>query len=237
MKWTQTLKSCLNLLFYSTCPLCGRSAAQDFCSGCQQQIQRCQLADPTQFWQGQPPVFPWGLYEGILKRAITALKYNNEYQLAYPLGQWLAQAWLASRVSSRAITVVPIPLHQAKQQQRGYNQAALLAQGFCSFTGLPLQCEGLKRVRRTQAQFSLPSLEREQNLAQAFRLGSNFLRNHPSGPILLLDDIYTTGATARAATQALQQFGIEVYGLVAVAKTSFEVQQPTTRQLPRKHKR
>lgn len=222
MKWTH-LKSCLNLFLYSTCPLCGRSAAQDFCTSCQQQIQRCQLADPTQFWQGQPPVFPWGLYEGVLKRATSALKYDNQHQLAYPLGQWLAQAWLSSQVSSRTkLVVVPIPLHQAKQQQRGYNQAALLAQGFCSFTGLPLQCEGLKRVRKTQAQFGLPISEREQNLAQAFCLGSNFLRNHPSHPILLLDDIYTTGATARAATQALQQFGIEVYGLVTVAKTKFE---------------
>ncbi len=236
MNWTQTLKSCLNLLLYSTCPLCGRSAAQDFCPSCQQQIQRCQLADPAQFWQGQPPVFSWGLYEGALKRAITALKYDNQRQLARPLGQWLAQAWLASKLSSTTkLTVVPIPLHQMKQEQRGYNQAALLAQGFCDFTGLPLRCEGLKRVRRTQAQFGLSISEREQNLVQAFCLGSDFLQNNSPHPILLLDDIYTTGATARAATQTLQQSGIEVYGLVAVATTRIEsVQKPTTKQLLRK---
>lgn len=236
MKWTH-LKSCLDLFLYSTCPLCGRSAARDFCQGCQQQIQRCQLPNSSQFWQGQPPVFPWGLYEGTLKRAITALKYDNQPQLANSLSQWLAQAWLNSELSSTAkLTVIPIPLHQTKQEQRGYNQAALLARGFCSFTGLPLQCEGLKRARRTQAQFGLSTSEREQNLVEAFCLGSDFLQNRPSHPILLLDDIYTTGATARAATQTLEKSGKRVYGLVAVATTRIELtQQPITQPLLRKH--
>ena len=241
MKWTQAFKNSLNLFLYSTCPLCGRSAAQDFCQDCQQQIQHCRLTNPTQFWRGRSPVFSWGLYEGALKRAITALKYNNQPQLAHPLGQWLAQAWLASRQARRAtvptaafpkLIVIPIPLHQTRQQQRGYNQAALLAREFCDFTGLPLRCYGLERTRQTQAQFSLSITDREQNLAQAFCLGNDFLQTHPAYPVLLLDDIYTTGATARAATQALQQSGIEVYGLVTVALTRIEsAQKPAAKQV------
>lgn len=238
MKWRQALKNSLNLFLASTCPLCGRSATQDFCQDCQQQIQRCQVANPTQFWQQQSPIFSWGLYEGRLKRAITALKYENQPQLARPLGQWLAQAWLAAgqtkgtvpRPSASKLMVVPIPLHQIRQQQRGYNQAALLAHEFCSFTGLPLRCHGLSRTRQTQAQFSLSITDREQNLAQAFCLGSDFLQAHPTCPVLLLDDIYTTGATGRAATQALQQSGIKVYGLITVALTRIEsVQKPITK--------
>lgn len=158
-----------------------------------------------------------GAYGGTLKRAIAALKYENQPQVALPLGHWLAQAWLNSQFASTQLIVVPIPLYADKEKQRGYNQAALLAQSFCNTTGLHLQQIGLERIRGTEAQFGLSSLEREQNLAMAFRLGSGFRRHHPASPVLLLDDVYTTGATARSAVQTLQRHGIQVYGLAALA--------------------
>lgn len=206
----------LNIFLKSNCPLCQRPTSKEFCLDCTRQLQRCQLPHPSFLWQGQLPVFAWGVYGGILKRAIAALKYENQPQIARPLGQWLAQAWLNSQLASKLI-VVPIPLHADKQKQRGYNQAALLAQSFCKITGLHLQQMGLERIRGTEAQFGLSALEREKNLAMAFKLGSGFRREVPAKPILLLDDIYTTGATARSAVQTLQKLGIPVYGLVASA--------------------
>lgn len=208
----------LNLFLESNCPLCQRSTSKEFCQDCARQLQRCQ-SHHTQFWQGQLPVFTWGLYGGTLKRAIAALKYENQPQVARPLGHWLAQAWLNSQLGSNRLIVVPIPLHADKQKQRGYNQAALLAQSFCDITGLQLQQMGLERVRVTEAMFSLSTSEREKNLAGAFELGRGFRRHRPSHPVLLLDDIYTTGATARSAAQTLQQLGIPVCGLVAIATT------------------
>lgn len=217
MKWNQALQAGLNLFLCSTCPLCGRTAAGELCQDCQRQIKSCQILKPGQSWQRELPVFSWGMYGGALKRAIAALKYDHQPQLARPLGQWLAQAWLSSKVSHSQLTVVPIPLHPVKQQRRGYNQAALLARSFCDYTGLPLRCQGLERLRQTQAQFGLSISEREQNLAQAFRLGRGFSKHCPAQSVLLLDDIYTTGATARAAIKTLQGSGIPVEGLVTAA--------------------
>jgi ComF family protein len=163
------------------------------------------------------PVFAWGVYGGKLKQAIAALKYENQPQLARPLGHWLAQAWLNSQFASTRLIVVPIPLHADKQKQRGYNQAALLAQSFCALTMLHLQPRGLERIRGTEAQFPLSASEREKNLAMAFGLGPGFRHHRPASSVLLLDDVCTTGATARSAVQTLRQFGIQVYGLVALA--------------------
>lgn len=164
-------------------------------------------------------MFIWGFYGGILKRAIAALKYENHPQLAQPLGHWLGKAWLDSPLSAQAkkMTVIPIPIHAQKLQQRGFNQAELLGNSFCQFTGLSLQPLGLERVRETQSQFGLGSLGREENLADAFRLGKSLSRRPPASPVLLLDDIYTTGATARSAAKTLQQQGIRVFGVVAIA--------------------
>ena len=215
-KWTQKLQGLLNLFLESNCPLCQRPTAKEFCQDCNRRLQRCKLADPSYLWQGELPVFAWGAYGGTLKRAIAALKYENQPQLARPLGYWLAQAWLNSQLASTELIVVPIPLHPDKQKQRGFNQATLLAESFCQTTGLKLQKTGLERVRNTVAQFGLSAKEREKNLAVAFQLGSGF-RHCSTKSVLLLDDIFTTGATAKSAMQTLRQSGIKVGGIVAIA--------------------
>jgi ComF family protein len=212
-------KNICNLFLQSSCPLCQRSTSKAICDTCERQLKQNQLGNPAEFWQGQPALFAWGWYGGILKRTIAHLKYDPQPELARPLGQWLAQAWIESGVSRSPFTVVPIPLHADKQQQRGFNQAELLAQSFCQWTGYPLQANGLERIRSTEAQFTLSASQREQNLSQAFSLGKAFQHRRPSSPVLLLDDIYTTGATIRAATQTLHRHGIRVRGVLAIAKT------------------
>ncbi len=216
--WTKNLQGLLNLFLQSNCSLCQRPTAQEFCTDCARQLQRCQLSHATSLGKEQLPVFAWGVYGGALKRAIAVMKYENQPQIARPLGQWLGQAWLHSEYYQHRLVVVPIPLHASKQKERGYNQAALIAKSFCEVTGLKLKQEGLARIRTTKAQFGLSVSEREQNLADAFRLGQEF-RRRPDAPVLLVDDIYTTGATARSAVQTLRQSGISVYGLVAVSTT------------------
>ncbi|NJO43894.1 MAG: ComF family protein [Cyanobacteria bacterium CRU_2_1] len=218
--WTEKFTDLLNLFIESRCPLCQRSTHQPLCLDCQRQIQHCQLVDRQVFWQEPLPLFVWGKYGGALKRSIASLKYDNQPQLARPLGHWLAQAWLATpQIATKSLTVVPIPMHPDKQKKRGFNQAELLAKSFCEVTGLPLQCQGLARIRATEAQFGLSSAQRQQNLKDAFQLGDAFYHRRPSRAILLLDDIYTTGATAKAAIETLQQHHISVYGLITIAKT------------------
>jgi predicted amidophosphoribosyltransferase len=86
-------------------------------------------------------------------------------------------------------------------------------------TGYKLKVNGLERIKETEAQFSLSAVQRQENLANAFILGKD-LRRHPNIPILLLDDIYTTGATVKAAVQTLEQHQITVLGVAAVATTN-----------------
>ncbi|GAB4210184.1 MAG: ComF family protein [Coleofasciculaceae cyanobacterium] len=209
----------LALFLKSNCPLCDRPADVELCEYCQRQLQRCQFSTPSTLWQGDLPVFVWGNYGGILKRAIAALKYDNQPQLARPLGRWLARAWLESPAATRAqkLTVVPIPLHATKLQKRGYNQAELIARGFCEVTGYKQQPLGLERIRETEAQFGLSVQVREQNLVDAFAIGKDFRKHPPHSPVLIVDDIYTTGATVQSAARILHQHGIALYGVAAIA--------------------
>jgi ComF family protein len=216
--WTSNIRGLLNLFLQSHCPLCQRSTSQEFCQNCTRQLQKCQRQNPISLWQEPLPVFGWGEYGGLVKRAIAAMKYENQPQIARPLGQWLGEAWLLNSPSrdSRPV-VVPIPLHPTKQKQRKYNQAALIGQSFCEITGLKLKLNGLTRVRETEAQFGLSVSKREKNLDKAFAVGQEFRHHPPNIPVLLVDDIYTTGATAKSAVQTFREYGIVVLGLVAVA--------------------
>lgn len=210
----------LNLFLQSPCPLCDRSGGEYFCRYCQQQLQSYQLKNHQEFWSGDLPLFTWGTYQGSVKQAIAALKYNNHPDLARPLGSWMGTAWQSASPIKGKCIVVPIPMHTEKQKQRGFNQAELLAKSFCRITGYELRSHALVRVKETKAQFSLSAAEREKNLQAAFQLGQEFQHlKHLKYPVLLLDDIYTTGATARAAKEILQRSGIKVAGIVALATT------------------
>ncbi|NCJ06237.1 ComF family protein [Synechococcales cyanobacterium C] len=224
------LKHLWQLILQARCPLCQRPARQTFCLDCQRQLQQCQTQSAPLIPETPDDlnILAWGHYGGELKRAIAALKYEDQRAIAQPLGQWIAQTWLQHPHHPQRVGVVPIPLHQNRLQQRGYNQAELLAEHFCRVTGLPLYAQGLKRHRNTQPQFGLSLSQRQQNLAHAFVLGSDRQRLPRHIPILLMDDIYTTGETARAAQQTLIQAGFKVWGVLTLARTYRLTETPAT---------
>ena len=209
----------LSLFLKSSCPLCQRPTPRELCPYCIKQIQSCHKQNPAYLWKQPLPIFVWGNYGGAVKRAIAALKYENQRQIGYLLGQWLGESWLLnSPQPQKQLLVVPIPMHPKKQKQRGFNQATLIAEGFCNVTGYKLKVNGLERIKETEAQFSLSAVQRQENLANAFVIGKD-LRRPPNIPVLLVDDIYTTGATVKAAVQTLEKHQIKVLGVAAVATT------------------
>lgn len=217
------LKSLLSLFLKPNCSLCDRPAEDILCKDCQRQIKNCQLKNPQQFWHLKLPLFAWGEYEGKLKQAIATLKYENHPELGNFLGCWLGESWLKSGMknSFQKISVIPIPLHADKLKQRGFNQAELIAKGFCQLTGYPLIAQGLERVRNTEAMFGLNPRQREDNIKNAFRIAKAIEKY--SSPILLLDDIYTRGTTVREAASTLRSQGIQVTGVVALSTPVREV--------------
>jgi len=166
-----------------------------------------------------PPPFvravAYGPYQGRLKEAIHGLKYEGLRPAAHRLGQLLAEAivQLAAEAPPEML-VIPVPLHRAKRADRGFNQARLLAVealGFLAKTHpqwkLTLAPGTLMRLRATQSQAGLTPRQRRLNVRGAFRVSD------PSAGagkhVLVIDDILTTGATARAAAQALVKAGAE----------------------------
>jgi len=216
-------RSLLNLLFKSECNLCRRDSSEPICDRCQLQLDRLQHRNRERLWRLSPPVWVWGEYRGELKQAITTMKYNNRPQIGEHLGECLGRAWLMTMKSQEhpPLVIVPLPMYAKKRRDRGFDQAEVIAEGFCRITNLPLVAQGLQRVRPTRALFELSSEERQRELKQALQIGSARSElKRLDRAILLIDDIFTTGATARAGATALRSAGFSVYGLAAIATTT-----------------
>ncbi|HET7088154.1 MAG TPA: ComF family protein [Anaerolineae bacterium] len=150
------------------------------------------------------------MFDGRMRHAIHAFKYQGLATLADPLGDALASFWLAAPAPARAIA--PVPLHPQRQRERGYNQAELLARRVGRKADLPIYAGALRRVRATAVQMTLGAEERRANVAGAFRCSTDVLRG---AAVLLIDDVCTTGATLDACALALKEGGVTaVYGLV-----------------------
>ncbi|MFM2313477.1 MAG: hypothetical protein RLZZ04_2753 [Cyanobacteriota bacterium] len=214
-------KQLLSVFLESRCEFCQRTTSDILCEYCWQKLASNQLRqnDRLQLYQTQA-IFSWGLYDGQLKRAIALAKYEGKPEMAQVLGTLLGQAWQESKQSKlikfpSQVTVVPIPLHSKKQRERGFNQAEVMARSFCQITGYKLNTQALIRVKETEAMFSLENLAaRAKNIQGALQVGGKL----PQYPVLLLDDIHTTGTTVQESIKVLQQKQIEVIGVAVVAK-------------------
>jgi ComF family protein len=146
-------------------------------------------------------------YVGPIPRAIHQLKYESQFAVATPLSELMATAWQPHWPEMDLI--VPIPLHKKREQKRGYNQSALIAQAFGQLCNVPHAAEALYRVRFTTPQVGLNAHERKHNVDDAF-WATKIAQNKT---VLLIDDVYTTGATMAAAASALLTAGATaVYG-------------------------
>ncbi|HEY1901681.1 MAG TPA: hypothetical protein VGG56_04570 [Terracidiphilus sp.] len=159
-----------------------------------------------------------------MRTAIHALKYDRLHPAARRLGRMLAQAiaQLASEAPAEML-VIPVPLHRSKHSQRGFNQARALAEHALSFLRkshphwqLRLASSTLMRLRATESQAGLTPRGRRLNVRGAFTVSDP--GTVASKHILLLDDIFTTGATARAAAQTLIRAGAASVWVATLAR-------------------
>lgn len=166
------------------------------------------------YQQGLSGLCAVGHFEGPLRTCILALKYEGNTRLAEPLGVVLAQTYI--RWGLQADAIIPVPLHHEREQQRGYNHAQLLAEVCSTHLHIPLRSDIIVRHRATPAQVGLNAKERQQNVAEAFECTTAFRTGQLQGhTLLLLDDVYTTGATLGACARPLFAAGAKaVWGLV-----------------------
>jgi ComF family protein len=163
------------------------------------------------------------LYQGRLRELIHLLKYDGMEPVADRLGALLAAQILRFEDAPRKMLVVPVPLFRAKRRQRGFNQAEVLARAAVKAMRrqdpeweLTLVAGLLQRRRPTESQAGLSPHQRRANMRGAFFAPRP--EKVKGADVLLIDDIYTTGATARACAQTLRRAGAKSVRVATVAR-------------------
>lgn len=221
-----------NILDPGLCPGCQHPAesSQIFCSGCYPRLLKvinpCLLCglenhndaeicatclyDPPR-WQNM--IAPWQ-YRGLTRELLLQLKFSESLHLANSLVSTVIDHF--SNTTTRPEVMLPVPLHQNRLFERGFNQAYEISRILSSRLDIRLDHKTLTRVRHTEAQAGLSSNQREKNILKAFSCEKTDYRH-----VAVVDDIITTGSTANEITKTLHRAGIErvdIWGLARVVK-------------------
>lgn len=217
------LEEALDLLFPPRCAGCGRPGAL-WCAACAAAVipimppvcpgcgipwpegDRCPACrtDPLRL----AGIRSACLYQGPLRRAVHRLKFHGRYAVAQALAPLMADGW--ARFALEADLLIPVPAHRGRERQRGYNQAALLAEALAEHLSLPVRPEALRRVRATPSQVGMDHLARRANVQGAFQADPRWIAGRR---VAVIDDVCTSGATLEACAAALHQAGaVAVWG-------------------------
>jgi len=170
------------------------------------------IADPPPFDRSRSAV----VYNEVARGLVSRLKYGDRPELARFCGRLMANAgaelWGAEPV------LVPVPLHPFRAIARRYNQSLELARVIGRLTGLKVDPQLVGRVKRTRQQVGLSAEARTRNVAGAFRAHPEALARTLGRPVVIVDDVITTGSTVKAVTRALHKAGIERVDVISFAR-------------------
>lgn len=153
---------------------------------------------------------------GVVRDFIHRFKYQRQYYLRHQLADWMAEGLEDERLSNPPFDfLTPVPLHAARQREREFNQAKVLAELLSSRCGKPT-AESLERIRYTTTQTQLDRTKRMANLRGAFRLREKV--RVEGRHLLLIDDVFTTGSTAEECARVLRLAGVASVRVMTVAR-------------------
>jgi ComF family protein len=221
------LEAAVSLLYPPVCTICGRSirGGEYLCNQCESKAVRIvapfchQCSEP--FEGSITSAFTCAncahreihfdaavaAYRGrgIVRQVIHEFKYDRQIHLRHLVARWLRAALDDERLRGRRFKlIVPVPLHPARQRERGFNQATLLAELVGAQSSIPVKAL-LERIRYTNTQTALDRAERMENLHNAFRLRKN--ADVRGLRVLLVDDVLTTGSTLNECARVLKRAG------------------------------
>lgn len=195
----------LDYIFPPRCMACedilNISEPARFCPTCFGELQPCSYTPGEQHFSAY-------VYNEVAKQAVHSFKYGKNRDSGRYLGRLMAERFL---LTSHTIVIlqgvdalVPVPLHEAKERERGFNQAQILATEISKATNIPVMEAALVRTRNTEAQAGLGKSERNQNMMGAFAQGAQPVT---SKTVLIIDDVFTTGSTIQECMKALHLSG------------------------------
>lgn len=156
-------------------------------------------------------------YAEPIRSMILRLKYQANGDIAKAIAPYLAAVYLQHIKGDKSHVIVPVPLHRSRERERGYNQSLVLAQALTAYVDLPIVAGVLIRPQKTVIQKQMDAATRAANMQGAFAVAPERANELAGRDVLLLDDVYTTGATTQNCAAVLQQCGVRSVDILTIA--------------------
>lgn len=179
------------------------------CGGVMSASQRCPECGPG-FW----PLFAFGNYHEPLKDIVLHFKFKGITSPAHWAAPRLVAAFHDELLLLGTVVLIPIPLYPGREYYRGYNQARVFADALGRALNRPVAPDLLLRTKRRRPQSRIDHRHREENVHGVFTVAETA---RSMAPIILIDDVVTTGATVREARRTLERAGYQVVAAIAIA--------------------
>lgn len=219
------LSSLINLLFPSNCIICQTltSINEIVCKNCINNINSFQnVNNLTHNLKDINGIFILGEYERILKNLIIKYKYNKQTKLSKFFAKLIFQKFNETIKNFNILDynlIIPVPLHENKLKERGFNQSELLAKELASYFNINYDSNVVIQTKITQDQTKLNYLERIENVKDAFKINEKKIYQIKSKNVIIVDDVITTGATINNIIKVLKENGTNLIFVICIAKT------------------
>jgi ComF family protein len=193
------------------CPVYGTPFAYALGEGI---VSAAALADPPPFRRARAAA----VYGDVARRLVHQLKYRDSPHLAQLMATAMSRA--GRHLLAECTVIVPVPLYRWRLWQRRFNQSAALSAWLSKLSRVPHEPLALERIKPTRRQVGLTALQRQENVRGAFRVPEAMRFRIARESVLLVDDVYTSGATAKAATRALLRAGATAVDVLTFARVT-----------------
>lgn len=195
----------IDLIVPPVCRKCGTPCERYTCGECEDREYAFESARSA------------GVFEGVLRDAIHALKYGNHIVMAESLARIMVDAFPSTGFARAVDVIVAVPIHSSRMVDRGFNQSEELAKELGRRVGLPIEASALRKSRKTRHQVELPFDARATNVQGSF--ATRHADKIRGRRVLLVDDVFTTGSTLDEAARVLLSAGASAVRAYTLAKS------------------
>ena len=198
------LDSLLDWIYKKKCYFCSSSKESVvMCSSCYEDLEF--LPPAVNRIYSDVKIYCAGIYSKNLQKMIRGLKYHRKKELAYYQAKFMWEYWKKLNIEGD-FDIIPVPIFPKRKKQRKYNHMELVAQEFAKFANYSVNTDLIKRIKDTKPQYKLNKAQRMVNLSNAFEVDKSKFRNKP---LLIIDDICTTGSTFEEMIKEFNKYGIK----------------------------
>lgn len=207
----------LNIMFPPACAVCGKINKEWLCPKCKQRVERLEKSVIKNIedkkYEKLLYIFK---YESLIRKLILQYKFSNKAYLNHFFANIIAKNEKNADLIREYDFIIPVPMHKKKMQKRGYNQTELIARELSKMLNVPTKLNILSKIVNTTTQSKLNGKARQSNIQHAFLVKNDIEIENKK--IVLLDDIYTTGATVEECGRVLKEAGAKEILVLVLAK-------------------